>query len=77
MFLAGPSDGFIGFRTVGPAGLQEIAIRPGDYLERDLFRAGGGALPDIGATSEFLCIHLRDHFQDALVALGLALRQHA
>lgn len=58
-------------------GLEEVAVHAGDPVDADLFGAGGFAFTVVGAVAEDFGIVLDEHAPDAVVALGLALRQHA
>jgi hypothetical protein len=61
----------------GPIGAQVIAIHAGNYFQLDAFGADGLTFAYVGAASENLAVGLRHHSGDALLALGLALRQQA
>src|ERR1700730_13488415 len=52
-------------------------VHPGDHLELDLFRTNRFALADVGTSSEFFGVELRNHAKRSLLALGLALRKQS
>src|SRR5262245_24123418 len=57
------------------ARLQEVAVQPGDDVERDALRADGLALAVVGAAAEAERVHHGDHAADPQQPLGLSLRQ--
>ncbi len=54
--------------------LQIIPVHPGDEVDRDLLRAHRLALLVVGARAEGFLLHLGDHLDHPVVALGQALR---
>ena len=54
---------------------QVVTVHLADEVRRNLYRASCLALVVVGAGTEAFGVHLLDHGQSALHALGLALRQ--
>src|SRR5436190_18636825 len=56
-------------------GVPQVLVQLRDHVERDLLGTRPGTLTDVRATPEAFVVVLRDHLDDAAVALGLSLRK--